>query len=48
MRRERIEKKPANRPDRHLEVLPLDARDADVVRAKELVASQLPPRRPAA
>ena len=48
MRRERLERKPAEKPNRHLEVLPLDPRDADVVRVKELVSTQLPPRRPAA
>jgi hypothetical protein len=48
MRRERIEGKPAKKPSRHLDVLPLDPRDRDVLRAKELVTTQLPPRRRAA
>ena len=48
MRRERIERKPTKKSNRHLDVLPLDPRDADVLRAKELVSTQLPPRRPAA
>ncbi|HEX5903301.1 MAG TPA: hypothetical protein VF028_09360 [Actinomycetota bacterium] len=48
MRRERIERKASKKPNRHLDVLPLDPRDTDVVRAKELVTTQLPPRRRAA
>jgi hypothetical protein len=34
MRRERIERKPAKKPNRHLDVLPLDPRDPDIVRVK--------------
>jgi hypothetical protein len=49
MRRERIERKLAKKPNRHLDVPPLDPRDTDIVlRAKELVTTQLPPRRRAA
>jgi hypothetical protein len=45
MRRERIERKLARKPSQHLDVLPLDPRDPDVLRVKELVTPQLPPRR---
>jgi hypothetical protein len=45
MRRERIEKKPARKPNRHLDVLPLDPRDPDVLRAKVLVPTPLAARR---
>jgi hypothetical protein len=48
MRRERIEKKPPKPRQRPADVLPLDPRDPDVLRAKELVTTQLPPRRRAA
>jgi hypothetical protein len=48
MRRERIERKLVRKPTNHLDVLPLDPRDPDVHRAKELVTTQLPPRRRAA
>jgi hypothetical protein len=48
MHRERIEKKPAKRSNRHLDVPPLDPRDPDVVRAKVLVPTHLPSRRPVA
>lgn len=44
MRRERIERKPAKTPKRHVDVVPLDPRDPDILRAKELVTTQLPPR----
>jgi hypothetical protein len=47
MRRERIERKPAKKPNRHLDVLPLDPRDPAVLRAKELVSTRLQRRRPA-
>jgi hypothetical protein len=45
MRRERIEKKPVRKSSRHLDVLPLDPRDPDVLRAKVLVPTPLSPRR---
>jgi hypothetical protein len=45
MRRERIERKPAKKQNRHLGVLPLDPRDPAILRAKELVGTQPPPRR---
>lgn len=44
MRRERIEKKPVKKPKRHLEILPLDPRDPDILHAKELTEKQHPPR----
>ena len=43
MRRERIQKKVWKQPTRPLEILPLDPRDPDIVRAKSLRASM--PRR---
>jgi hypothetical protein len=36
MRRERIERKAPKRPRRSVEILPLDPRDPDIVRAKHL------------
>jgi hypothetical protein len=44
MRRERIEKTPSKESRAHLEVLPLDPRDPDILRAKELIRKQRPPR----
>jgi hypothetical protein len=44
MRRERIEKK-VPKPKRPLEILPLDPRDRDILRAKALPASQRPRRK---
>lgn len=41
MRRERIEKRKVTLP----EVLPLDPRDPDIVHAKELTETRVPPRR---
>jgi hypothetical protein len=37
MRRERIEKRVAKKPIRRVEVLPLDPRDPDIVRAKQML-----------
>lgn len=48
MRRERIDRKPVKKPKRHLEILPLDPRDPDILYAKELTERQTPPRRRAA
>jgi hypothetical protein len=48
MRRERIQRKPVKKPRRHLEVLPLDPRDPDIMRAKGLIGPQIPPRHHAA
>lgn len=47
MRRERIEKKRAPSPRKLPEILPLDPRDPDILRAKEIVVPA-PPRRRAA
>jgi hypothetical protein len=44
MRRERIVRKAPVRPRRPPEILPLDPRDPDVLRAKALVAQQRLPR----
>jgi hypothetical protein len=48
MQRIRIEKKPVKRKRPHLEILPLDPRDPDVVRAKRLVSQEAKPRPAAA
>jgi hypothetical protein len=48
VRRERIVRTTPKRRRRPLEVLPLDPRDPDVVRAKALEASRRPPPRRAA
>jgi hypothetical protein len=48
MRREQIDRSKLPRKRSLPEILPLDPRDPAVVRAKELVETQLPPRRRAA
>ena len=48
MRRERIERESPKARRRPVEALPLDPRDLDIVRAKELVSTQRPQRRRAA
>jgi hypothetical protein len=47
LHREGIQRKAVKKPKRHLEVLPLDPRDPDIVRAKRPTGPQ-PPRRRAA
>lgn len=44
MRREQIDRKKLHRTRKHPEILPLDARDPDIVHAKELIDRQMPPR----
>lgn len=44
MHRERIQKQPSTKPERHLEILPLDPRDPEILHAKELIEEQQPPR----
>ena len=48
MRRERIEKTKAPRKRTLPEILPLDPRDPDIVRAKLLIEHRMPPPRRAA
>ena len=48
MRRERTEKKKVSRRVTLPKILPLDARDPDIVRAEELIEKQTPLRRRAA
>ncbi|HET8525497.1 MAG TPA: hypothetical protein VFM81_02555 [Actinomycetota bacterium] len=48
MRREQIDRRKLPRKQRLPDILPLDPRDPDVVRAKELVERQPPSRRRAA
>jgi hypothetical protein len=48
MERIRVERKPAKRKRPSLEILPLDPRDPDVVRAKHLVSQDAKPRPAAA
>lgn len=48
MRREQVDRKKLPRKRRLPDVLPLDPRDPDIVHAKELTETQVPPRRRAA
>ena len=48
MRREQIDRRKLPRKRKLPDVLPLDPRDPDIVHAKELIQTQIPPRRRAA
>ena len=48
MRREQVDRRKLPRKRKLPDVLPLDPRDLDVVHAKELIETQIPPRRRAA
>ncbi|HKE54395.1 MAG TPA: hypothetical protein VKC55_06465 [Actinomycetota bacterium] len=48
MRREQIDRRKLPRKPKLPDVLPLDPRDPDIVHAKELAETQIPPRRRAA
>ena len=48
MRQERIETKKVRRKPTLPEILPLDPRDPEILHAKELIRTQVPPRRRAA
>ena len=48
MQREQVDRRQLPRKRKLPDVLPLDPRDPDVVRAKDLIETQIPPRRRAA
>jgi len=48
MRREQVDRRTLPRKRKLPDVLPLDPRDPDIVHAKELIETQIPPRRRAA